>query len=138
MKRTDTKSEFLPLPSTAEMEQFASTGIGGPTAVDFRVDVRGSNQRSPWNKRCADIFAALYISRPDALDRDPKRVTKGFLSHIKQLCNQYAVLNSTSPTDMDRVKSVMRKEKKRRDNRRANVGPFSDTVARVAHFSTVS
>jgi hypothetical protein len=128
MKRRDNKSNFPPLPAPAEMEHFAQTGVGGPTATDFRLDVRGTNQKSAWNKRCAEVFATLYVKRTDSLDNNKKQVAGYFLAHVKQLCNQYATLPTTPLTDGARLKIASKRVRKRQDGRQASVSRYLTCV----------
>lgn len=102
MGREHRTSPFIGLPSDAELKAFAKHKSGGPTLKDFRVDVSGKNKRSPWNRRCAKLFAAEYVKLPNAMSRNLKTVEEGFLSHVQTLCNQYKTLMADeSDEDID-------------------------------------
>jgi hypothetical protein len=93
MGRSKRNSPFLPPPTDAEIDRFEQRGQGGPTYKDFRVDVRGRNQRGLWNQACADIFAAEYLNSDLALTSNFDRIKQAFLVHIQALCDQYRKLN---------------------------------------------
>lgn len=99
MRRKNRKSPFLPPPNDIEIQAFLKYQAGGPTKSEFRVDVRGTNQRSPWNCRCAEIFAAEYVQTPEALTNDTDVVEEVFMTHIQALCLQYAKLDRESNPD---------------------------------------
>lgn len=90
MKRLTRDSPFVLSPPTdTEVSNFTLHNKGGPTTENFRVDVRGKNQRSKWNQRCAQLFAASYVRSPGALETDVPTVVEAFLVHINGLSGQY-------------------------------------------------
>lgn len=94
MQRETRHSPFLPLPTKQELDTFSKHQIGGPTVSNFRVDVGGSNRRSPWNRRCGALFAADYVKLPEAMTKVIDEVEEAFMTHISALCTQYKKLNS--------------------------------------------
>ena len=100
-----------------EMTLFAQHGTGGPSAALLRVDVRGPNQRSPWNIECARIFAENYIKLPTALTDDVEEVEDVFLSHIRALCRQYKQVNNAATgaaSDTEPAVEMIRRSRRRK------------------------
>lgn len=95
MKRPFRDSPFLPPPTDKDIEVFKKYKRGGPTVENFRVDVRGKNQRSAWNRRCAQLFASEFVRVSGAATQDLNVATNAFLSHIQALCLQYQQLSQT-------------------------------------------
>jgi hypothetical protein len=93
MGRSKRDSPFLPPPTDAEIVLFEQRNRGGPTLQDFRVNVRGRNQRGLWNQACAKIFAEEYLKSDYALTENFNQVKQAFLVHIQSLCNQYRKLH---------------------------------------------
>lgn len=89
MQRPYRDSPFLPPPTDKEIKVFAKYKRDGPTKENFRVDVRGKNQKSAWNRRCAELFASEFVLVSGASTRDVSVVSKAFLSHVQTLCLQY-------------------------------------------------
>lgn len=96
MNRETRESAFPTLPTEAELDAFTKYKIGGPTLKEFRVDVSGTKQRSPWNRRCAQLFANEYVKLPNALSANKSQIEKAFLTHVGALCTQYKSLNEGS------------------------------------------
>ena len=89
LNREERTDPFPPLPTQAELDAFSRNGAGGPTAVDFRIDVSGKNKHSPWNQRAALVFAREYLKEEFRVTDSLHLVKKAFLSHISALCSQY-------------------------------------------------
>lgn len=99
MHRETRLDPFPPLPTQSELQAFKATRIGGPSALEFRVDVSGKNRHSPWNARAGRVLADEYIELPGALTSDKKLVQKAFLAHVPALCVQYRKQDPTQDCD---------------------------------------
>ncbi|KAG1859446.1 hypothetical protein C8R48DRAFT_673984 [Suillus tomentosus] len=77
-----------PRPRTAEeVNRFAAAGIRGPTADNFRVDLKVSLS-SAWNKCVAVIFRKDFLECGSYYAADPSEIEARFLTHLKCLVKQ--------------------------------------------------
>lgn len=118
MKRPFRDSPFLPPPTDKEIEVFKRYKRGGPTVENFRVDVRGKNKRSAWNRRCAQLFASEFVRVNGASTQDIDVVIDAFLAHIQTLCNQYKEV-SRAESDAEDDNEIVHDESKIQNTRRS-------------------
>lgn len=127
MQRKRNSSPFLTPPTPTEVEQFADSGLNGPSLRKLNFDVTGYSPNSNWNKECASILASLYVESKQAIEKNQAKVAAAIMRHIPALVQQYKKLHpSEDPEVIAKTKAEVIENNRR--VRRRNVGSLVDRI----------
>lgn len=122
----DLEESPIKVPTPLQIQVFTKSRkqADGPDLDNLKLNLANKSVVNVWNKRAAAIFAQRFITEAEFGCKDPKAISKAFMSHLKTLQTRYrkALRDEEENADLEYEMDMrMRKVAKARENRRRGV-----------------
>jgi hypothetical protein len=107
-------------PTEQEIKEFEMFKTGGPSLTNFRLDFYQGQNKGPWNRFAATIFADAFIKSKRYARQRQKDVENSFLSHLRTIPKHYKRQQDEELAQLA-LKERAENQRNRRRNRRGYV-----------------